>query len=180
MADPFDRLPLVAPGVEVEVLPAASLASLRYFSTDGPFAQAIHGHCGVSLPGTGRAVSAAGQDLLLAWRAPSETLVLAAHPDALQALAAAVAACGDGCLIELTGALRVLRLSGARSADVLARLGGPASLPQPGEARRSRLAEVPVLAVSMDPQEILLWVDRAFVAHLEGWLRETLLDLAEA
>jgi len=66
--------------------------------------------------------------------------------------------------------------SGDRLAELLSRFGGTASVPRPGEARRSRLADVPVLALSVRPGEALLLVDRAYAEHLMGWIRETLLD----
>jgi len=53
-------------------------------------------------------------------------------------------------------------------------------VPRPGEARRSRLADVPVLALSVGPGEALLLVDRADAEHLMGWIRETLLDFEGA
>ena len=45
-----------------------------------------------------------------------------------------------------------------------------------GEARRSRIADVPVLAISVRAGETLLVVDRVCLPHLFAWIRETLLD----
>jgi len=74
----------------------------------------------------------------------------------------------------------MVRVSGDRTADLLHRLGGAASVPAPGEARRSRLADVPVLALSVNPGETLLAIDRAYLLHLLAWIRETLLDFEAA
>ena len=79
-------------------------------------------------------------------------------------------------MVELTGGLRIVRLTGSRIADLLCRLGGTASVPVAGEARRSRMADVPVLAISLRAGETLLVVDRAYLPHLLEWIRETLLD----
>jgi len=49
----------------------------------------------------------------------------------------------------------------------------------PGEARRSRLADVPVLALAVRAGETLLVVDRGYAAHLMAWIRETLLDFPD-
>ena len=87
-----------------------------------------------------------------------------------------LASATDGCVVDLSGATRIVRLTGLRIADLLCRLGGTASVPAPGEARRSRLADVPVLALSLRPGETLLAVDRAYLPHLLTWIRETLLD----
>jgi len=59
-------------------------------------------------------------------------------------------------MVELTGGLQIVRLTGVRTADLLCRLGGTASVPAEGEARRSRLADVPVLALSVRTGETLL------------------------
>jgi hypothetical protein len=62
---------------------------------------------------------------------------------------------------------------------LLARLGGTDSVPAPGEARRSRMADVAGLALSVRAAEILLVVDRAQLPHVAGWIRATLEDLAQ-
>ena len=82
--------------------------------------------------------------------------------------------------MNLSGGLEVLRVTGERLAELLSCLGGTASVPRPGEARRSRVADVPVLALSVRPGEALLLVDRAYAEHLMGWIRETLLDFEGA
>jgi len=178
MADPFAKWPLVLSGLNVDLLETAYCASLRYFSATGAFAEAVRAGCGVLLPGPGRAVSTPGGDMVLAWRSPTETVLLAAAASGLDALGACVAAATDGCLIELTGALKVLDLSGERIAQLLCRLGGSGCVPQPGEARRGRLADVPVLALSLQTYEVQLLVERPYLPHLLNWVRETLLDFS--
>jgi hypothetical protein len=79
-------------------------------------------------------------------------------------------------MVELMGGLRIVRLTGPRIADLLCRLGGTASVPAPGESRRSRMADVPVLALSVRAGETLLLLDRAYLPHLLAWIRETMLD----
>ena len=81
--------------------------------------------------------------------------------------------------MNLTGGLQVLRLTGDRIADLLCRLGGTACVPGAGEARRSRLADVPVLALCVRAGETLLVVDRGYAEHLLLWIRETLLDFPD-
>ena len=114
--------------------------------------------------------------LILAWRSPTETLCVTRSATRLAELGARLAACAEGCMVELTGGLRIVRLTGLGIAELLCRLGGTASVPAPGEARRSRMADVPVLAISLRAGETLLVVDRVYLAHLLGWIRETLLD----
>src|SRR5439155_95137 len=88
-----------------------------------------------------------------------------AMPIALAMLKARLASAPDGCLVDLSGGLEVLRLTGEPLADLLCRLGGTASVPRPGEALRSRLADVPVVALSVRPGEAMLLVDRAYAEH---------------
>ena len=165
--------------LDVRVDETLQAATLRYFAGDGAFAAAVREASGVALPEVLRATSARSAELILAWRSPNETLLLAGEP-ALSELEARVAQAADGCLVNLTGGLKVLRVTGEGIPDLLCRLGGTGSIPQLGEARRSRLADVPVLALSVRPGEMLLLVDRAYAEHLMGWIRETLLDFAGA
>ncbi len=165
--------------LDVRVDETLQAATLRYFAGDGAFAAAVREASGVALPEVLRATSARSAELILAWRSPTETLLLAGEP-ALSELEARVAQAADGCLVNLTGGLKVLRVTGEGIADLLCRLGGTGSIPQPGEARRSRMADVPVVAVSLTAGETLLVVDRAYAEHLMGWIRETLLDFAGA
>jgi hypothetical protein len=97
----------------------------------------------------------------------------------LRDLEAKLASAADGCLVNLSGGLQVLRMTGERIPDLLCRLGGTASIPRCGEARRSRMADVPVLALSLRAGETLLAVDRVYADHLCAWIRETLLDFAD-
>jgi hypothetical protein len=99
-----------------------------------------------------------------------------AGPAGFSQLAARLAGSSDGCFVDLSGGVKVVRLSGERTADLLCRLGGTASVPRPGEARRSRLADVPVLALSLHELETLLLVERAYLPHVLAWIRETILD----
>jgi len=180
---------MVEPSAQIEPLQGAGLtvhrdetlqaATLRYFGGDGAFAAALREVSGVALPEVLRATSARGGEIILAWRSPTETLLLAGEL-ALSELEARLAQAADGCLVNLTGGLKVLRVTGEGIPDLLCRLGGTGSIPQLGEARRSRMADVPVLVLSVRPGEALLLVDRAYAEHLMGWIRETLLDFAGA
>jgi hypothetical protein len=151
------------------------VATLRYFAREGEVADAVRSATGMPLP----AVLEAREDaqLILAWSSPTETLCVTRSTTRLSELGARLAACAEGCMVELTGGLRIVRLTGLGIADLLCRLGGTASVPAPGEARRSRIADVPVLAISVRAGETLLAVDRVYLPHLLAWIRETLLDV---
>ena len=157
-----------------------AVATLRYFERGGAFAQAVQAATGATLPEPLAVHEVADPQLILAWRSPTETLCLARSRARLAALTIQLAGAAAGCLVDLTAGVRIVRLTGVRTADLLCRLGSSASVPAVGEARGSRLADVPVLALSVRGGETLLVVDRAYLPHLLAWIRETLLDFDAA
>jgi len=158
-----------------------AIASLRYFDPAGSFAAAVGEMLGGPLPEPLRAGRAgrAGSELVLAWRSPTETLLVTADAGWLAAVSAFAAGRSDGCLIDQTGGILSLVLTGARVPDLLLRLGSTDAIPALGEARTSRLAELAVMSLCTRPGEILLLVERVYVRHLLGWIRETVADFKE-
>jgi hypothetical protein len=152
------------------------VATLRYLTRSGAFAHALEAAMGTTLPEPLEARAVFDAQLVLAWRSPTETLCVTRSASRLAELGTRVAAAADGCLVDLRGGMRIVRLTGLRITDLLCRLGGTGVVPAPGEARRGRLADVPVLALSVRAGETLLAVDRAYLPHLTAWIRETLLD----
>lgn len=164
------------PDLAVRLDATCAVTTLRYFSADGAFAAAARAVLGAALPGTQAAVNAAG--MLLAWRSPTETLAVGVDA---AGLAPRLADAPDGCCIDLTGGMQVLRIAGARSGEFLCRLGGTGVVPRAGESRRGRLCDVPVQLVGLPgpaaATETTLVVERVYAPHLLGWIRETLADL---
>jgi hypothetical protein len=159
-----------------------AVATLRYFNRAGAFAESVRAATGATLPKPLEAREVSEGHLILAWRSPTETLCIARSAAPLAELSPRLSGAADGCAVELTGGVRIVRLTGLRIADLMCRLGGSASVPAPGEARCSRLADVPVpvLALSVRAGEALLAVDRAYLPHVLAWIRETLLDFDAA
>ena len=155
-----------------------AVAAVRYFAPGGDFGARFLAAAGVALPGTRAAIAGAG--LILAWRSPTETVCIAPSTAALLGLESHLAPPADGYLVNLTGGMRVLRLSGARVGALLSRLGTLTGAPSPGESRPARIADLPVLAVGVPggTGEVLLLVERAYEPHLLGWIRETVADFA--
>jgi hypothetical protein len=152
------------------------VATLRYFDRAGPFAEALRAAVGATLPEPLTARELMEGQVILAWRSPTETVCMTRSIARLAELTAQLADRADGCIVDLSAGVRIVRLTGLRIADLLCRLGAAASVPGAGEARRSRLADVPVLALSVRAGETLLAVDRSYLPHLLAWIRETLLD----
>jgi hypothetical protein len=176
MAEIFDSLsPAEAPGVRVSLDQGTHVASLRYFDSNGVFSRTLQTVFGVPFPERLRATYASprtGVDrAVLVWRSPTETLMLCKGPNLISQIQADTARLQDGCVIDQTGGSWVLRASGDGAAGLFARMGGQATLPMIGEARRSRLADVPVLALQVQLGEILLIVERVYAEHMMTWLR---------
>jgi heterotetrameric sarcosine oxidase gamma subunit len=166
-------------GLTVRPEEGVNAATLRYFDPAGEFALAVRAATGSQLPQPQQALASAAGDLVLAWRSPTETLLLAASAARLAQLEAQLAGAGGGCLVNLTGALTVFSVTGEDVAGLLCRLGGTACVPAAGEARRARLADVAVVTLALRPGEVRLIVERSYAPHLAGWIRETLLDETE-
>ncbi|MEP6546670.1 MAG: sarcosine oxidase subunit gamma family protein [Gammaproteobacteria bacterium] len=166
-----------AEGLSVSVDLEVLAASLRYFDSQGSFAAAVHDVIGGPLPQPLRALRADPATnhapLTLAWRSPTETLLLCKDRQAFMQLGQRLAANADGCMVDQTGGIRVLRVRGARTEDLLTRLGANNVFPELGEARTGRLAELPVTAVRIQADEVMLLVERVYADHLLEWIAVT-------
>ena len=167
-------------GLEVQELPLHA-ATLRYFDAAGPFAARVGALTATPLPAPLTALVApeaagVGAGIVLAWLRPTETLALSEVAAPLAWLQEALVAVAGGHFVDLSGGLKAFRLRGERVADLLGRLGSAALGMGPGQARRGRFGDVPALALSARPGEVLLVVDRAYAAHLGGWIEATLAD----
>lgn len=170
-----------APDLSVELQHELKVCSLRYFDAAGPFTAAVGERLGGPLPEPLRAVrhclDGARRELILAWRSPTETLLMTADDAAFAAIEDAAQNSATGCMVDQTGGLWPWRMTGGRSRDLLLRLGSTASIPALGEARMSRVAELPVMALCVREGELLLVVERVYSDHLLGWIAETARDL---
>jgi heterotetrameric sarcosine oxidase gamma subunit len=167
-------------GLHVEALPGVPVASLRYFDRAGRFVGILEQVLGEPLPQPQRAaLTAAGKaaQSVLAWRSPTETLLLCSGAAVLAELGQRLAGAADGCMVDQTGGITVVRVRGPRAAELLQRLGAVTAIPALGEARGGRLAEVHVLTVCVQHEAYLLFVERVYAAHLTEWIRLTLADL---
>jgi Sarcosine oxidase, gamma subunit family len=156
-------------------------ASLRYFHHAGGFAAAVREAVGRELPEPLRAFQVGsptqGSYVILAWRSPTESLLLTNDRTAFHELERQLAAAAGGCMVNQTGGILVLRARGDKSGDLLLRLGSATAIPGPGEAHSGRLAELQVLTVCVQPSEYLLLVERVYANHLVEWIGATAADL---
>ena len=185
MVETQDSLrPVEAPGISVALERGMRAASLRHFGSDGPFARGVQAALGMPLPerlrATDGARSAGSAPVILAWRSPTEALLLCADDAPLRLLESGVASCRDGCVVDQSGGLWILRACGERVAALFARIGGQGVLPALGGAHRGRLADIAVLAIQVRRDATLLVVERAYAEHLMNWIRTCATDLEAA
>jgi hypothetical protein len=171
-------------GLSVRLDRSLRIGSLRYFHAAGSVST-IAGVVGGSLP---KALQAALQatgspgagrkdsEFILAFRSPTETLLLSDDAEWFESIASLAAGRSDGCLVEQTAGIWAWTVTGARTRDLLTRLGAPSMIPALGEARTGRLADVAVMSVCVRPGEILLLVERVYSRHLMEWIAATVDD----
>jgi sarcosine oxidase gamma subunit len=181
MAENQDLAPIQVAGLRVVLELRLQVASLRYFDRQGGFAGLVHDITGMILPDSLCALRSAEdrtrETIVLAWRSPTETLMISTS-ETLETLQGAAATLQDGCIVDQRGGALVFRASGEAVADLIARLGGHGSCPAIGESLRTRLADVAVLAVKVQPEETLLIVERSYGPHLMTAIRVSAADLA--
>jgi sarcosine oxidase gamma subunit len=168
-----------AAGVVVRAEREVYVASLRYFDAGGAFAGALAAVIGGPTPSLLEAVrydSRDGSHIVLGWRSPTETVLLCNRADRLAAVEQQAAGRSDGCCVDQSGGIRVWTVAGARSTELLSRLGSVAAIPALGQARTSRLAEVAVTALCVRPGEIILLAERVYSRHLMAWIDATIAD----
>ena len=167
-------------GLRVSVDTATRIASLRHLAPDGAFSKAVRTVLGTSLPLPLRVAVATHCDtatnLILAWRSPTETIVLSRDAAPIDAIQDAVAQISDGCCIDRSGGFWTIRVTGMGIDALMARLGSPESMPSPGQSIRSRVADVPVLSVSVASGEVLLLAERTYAPHLLNWIQQSVRD----
>jgi sarcosine oxidase gamma subunit len=154
-------------------------ASLRYFDAADRFVAAVHETVG-PLPERLRAVqidiATSGAHFIMAWRSPTETLLLTKDGAAFAELELRLAAEVDGCMVDQTGGIGAFRVRGLKARDLLLRLGAVTSIPGLGEARSSRLAELQVMTLCVQAGDFLLLVERVYAHHLLEWISATAAD----
>src|SRR5258708_20514842 len=109
------------------------IASLRYSHHAGRFAAAVREAVGRALPEPLRAFqvgsAAQGSYVILAWRSPTETLLLSTDRPPFDELERQLAAAPDGCMVNQTGGIDILRVRGEKAGDLLLRLGAATAIP---------------------------------------------------
>lgn len=175
------ELALIAAGVRVAGVAPVRVASLRYFDPGGSFGCALNQALGEPLPSVQRAALAAPDrdaPTLLAWRSPTETLLLCGSAVTFAELEQRLAGAGDGYMVDQSAGTCVFRVQGERAAEFLRRLAAATAIPARGEARGGRMADLHVLTACVQAGEFLVFVERVYAAHLAQWFRATAADFS--
>jgi len=90
------RAPIEAAALAVRMEEGMHAATLRYFEPRGAFAAAVREATGAALPQPLEATQSADGHLTLAWRSPTETLLLTPSTERLAQLEARLASVPDG------------------------------------------------------------------------------------
>lgn len=156
--DPFGTLlPVAAAGCRLEAAPPGPVTAIAPFRGRAAAVSEALAPLGLSFPGPGRSAAAGEARILWAGR---ELAFLAgvAAPAALEGLAA---------LVDQSDGWAVMALTGARHAEVLARLVPvdlrPAAFP-PGAAIRAPVNQMPALLTRTGPETVEIWVFRSMAA----------------
>jgi len=167
--------PVQATNLLVTLDQLTSVASLRHFGADGDFARAVQDVTGLRFPKVlgiaSRPSLGQGDRVMWAWRSPTEIVMLCDDNSLIKRLEGDTCLLDDGCVVDLSGAAWIVRARGPGVGDLMARMGGQNTMPRLGQACRSRLADIPVMAMQVDPVETLLLVERVYAEHLWGWIR---------
>jgi heterotetrameric sarcosine oxidase gamma subunit len=179
---------IVVDGLSVKSERVIRVLTLRHYADHRALSAYIHSFIGAALPAPLAAVTTRGglppggrerrthDRWILAWRSPTETWMLCAGEPETADLVARIEGMTDACVVDLTGGIAILQVRGERTADLLLRLGSAASVPAIGEARTSRMAELTVMALRVDEDEVMLLLDQAYADHLLGWIAATARD----
>lgn len=130
----------------VEETGVRGMITLRCDLASGALGKALTEVLGTEVPGQRRIVDGAGGRV--AWMSPDELLILCAHDRAQAMVDELAAALGreHALVVNVSDARAVFAVSGTGAREVLAKLA-PVDLSdeafQPGEIRRTRLAQVP-------------------------------------
>ncbi len=175
------REPVQAEGIEVAWAQDLAVGVLRHAEPGDALLADLTSKLGVPVPAALQAVSLPVDRFeapaVLVWSRPTETLLVGARGLPFDQVSAACRKLSDGIFIDQSDGICVLRVRGARTRDLLVRLGDSNSVPVAGEAKRSRLGDLPVLTVGRGDDGVWLIVDRVYREHLLSWISETAADL---
>lgn len=158
----------------IEELPGQGMITLRGDLTDTAIAKAVKTVFGVALPGQRGTAFDGAQGAL--WMSPDEALLLCPYEEARQRADELAEALTDShaLVVNVSDARAVFRLHGAGLREVIAKLAPVDMSPgafEPGEVRRTRLAQVAAAIWMDDARTLRLVCFRSVAGYVFGTLR---------
>jgi hypothetical protein len=146
------------------------IASVRHLA-DSQDAQSRFREIGLSWPKEICAFT--GNDPYVAWRSPTEKLLLSCWGEPLALALAALAPGKYDTLVatDLSDALSVYELSGPQIDEWMAHLVDALSIPSlPGMCMRGRMADVAVFLIRLETEKLWLVSDSTIKPYVKNWL----------
>lgn len=168
-------LPAPTPALMVRVVDGLRVLALRHLVGGAgaiEAALAAHGLAPLAKPGACK-----GADPWLAWINPAESLLLTSHhavaDGVLRELAPGRVALA--CALDQSGGCLVVELLGANVDKVLQHLLDVSAIPQrAGQSSRVKLMDISAVVIRLEPDRVLLVVDRMHGIYAAQWLRHAL------
>lgn len=168
-------LPAPTPALTVRVVEGLRVLALRYLAGGGAaieMALAAHDLAPLAKPGACR-----GADPWLVWIGPAESLLLTSRHAVADGVLRELAPGREvlACALDQSGGCLVFELLGANVDNVLPRLLDVSAIPQrAGQSSRARLMDISAVVMRLEPDRVLLVVDRMHGIYAAQWLRHAL------
>jgi sarcosine oxidase subunit gamma len=163
----------MTPLATITALPPLGMVTIRGALADAAFADAVHTVTGIAVPDTRRITPQ--DDRALGWMSPDELLLICPHAEAPELTTALTQAFGTqfAMAVEVSDARAVFDIDGPHAREVLAKLAPVDLAPgvfEPGELRRTRLAQVAAAFWMTGPQGFRLIAFRSVAQYVEDLL----------
>ena len=164
---------VLSPLAQITALPPQGMVTIRGALSDAAFAEAVQAVTGIAVPDMCRI--ATDEDRALAWMSPDELLLMCPHEQAASHAKSLSAAFGDqyAMAVEVSDARAVFDIQGPQAREVLAKLSPVDLAPgvfEPGEMRRTRLAQVAAAFWMTGPDSFRLTAFRSVAQYVEDLL----------
>lgn len=146
------------------------IASLRHLAESNDAQNRLES---IGLPWPTEIGAFAGNDPLVAWRSPTEKLLLSSQPEPLKLALTEFAPGKYDTLVatELSEALSVHEVSGPHIDEWMAHLVDALAIPtRSGTCTRARMADVAVFLIRLEPEKLWLLSDSTIETYIQNWL----------
>lgn len=164
-------LPAPTDAMTVRVVEGMRLLALRHLAGGAAAIEAtvaVHGLLPLPKPG-----ACHGADPCLVWTGPTECMLLTANGAMADGVLHVLAPGRErlACAVDQSAGCVVLEMLGHGVADVLPRLLDASAVPlRAGQGSRTRLMDISALVIRLEPDRVLLVVDRVHGVYATQWI----------